>query len=343
MHIQRPSIVHSGAKASCSENTRRGCLKAMLGSTLLAFLPTSGTRANAPLRLIIPTEAGGQMDVLARSIANVMTGSMERAVVVENRGGAAGQIAARTVAQSRGDANVVLMASMGIMSISPHLYKNLSYDVARDFIPLALAANAPSAMMVNPSAVPARTVDEFVTWVRQRSSPLPYASFGPGSVSNIATEMFADKLNVTLTQIPYRSPSQLQTDLLAGDVPLYIDTPARFLEIIRAKQLRALAVTTLQRCRALPDVPTLDESGYAGFNFANWYGFYSPAGVDAGTAEHLRRALAKAVSSDAVVRQFEPLGLDIPPGPTDFASFSDAELQRWKSFISAQGIHIDPT
>lgn len=295
-------------------------------------------------RIVVPVGAGGVMDVFARAIAQDLGDALGQQVIVENKGGAAGQLAADAMAKAVGDPYTLFMGSMGIMGISPHLYPNLPYSVQRDFTPIALCARQPSALIVNPAKVPVKTVPEFLRWARAQTAPIPYGSYGSGSVSHIAALMFGQAASVPMTQIPYRAAPAITGDLVKGDLPLIFDAPGGYLGFLGDNRLRVIAATSQQRISFLPDVPTLDESGFRGFDIANWYALYAPRNLPAGVAERLRAELAKILRNPKLQEKFSQLWLDVvPDGAANFAEFQAREFTRWQTFIRTHNIKIDAT
>ncbi|WP_161564029.1 Bug family tripartite tricarboxylate transporter substrate binding protein [Cupriavidus lacunae] len=292
-------------------------------------------------RIVVPVGPGGQMDDLGRMIAQGLASAQKRSFIVENRGGAAGQIAATATARSAGDPNTMFLASMGIMAVAPHLYPNLPYDVQRDFTPISLCALAPSALIVNPSVVPARTVQEFVQWARKQKDPIPYGSYGSGSVAHIAAEMFKNAASVQMTQVPYRDVPRIQADLVKGDIPLVFDAPSGYVGYEKDNRLRILAITSKARSPAFPALPTMDRSGFPGFDFSNWYALFMPRNVPTAAVAQMRISLRAILNSSRIREHFLPTGLEVPGiGAEDFPAFYGREFARWQAFIRQNDIRI---
>lgn len=319
--------------------TRRDCLAAIgAGLVQATNLHAQETKES---RIIVPVGPGGPMDGLARAIADELGKSLNRPFVVDNRGGAAGQIAATAVARAVGDSKTLLLGSLGIMGVSPHLYPNLPYDVSRDFTPVGLCARSPCALVVNPAVVPVRSVQEFTAWARAQKAPIPYASYGSGSVAHIAAEMYRAAAGVQMVQIPYRDVPRIQTDLVKGDVPLIFDAPSSYVAFAKEDRLRILAVTSKKPSAALPGVPTMDQSGFRNFDFSNWFALYMPKGVPAEVVTRVRVALDAALDSKRMKEQFLPLGLELEgSGQDDFTAFHAREFARWGAFIKQNDIRI---
>lgn len=292
------------------------------------------------MRLVVPTGAGGALDVLTRSIADPLSSSLKQSVVIENRGGAAGQLAAGPVAKAVGDPNYVLMGSLGIMSMSPHLYGHtMPYDVRRDFTPVVHCARAPNALVINPNVVPARNMQEFVRWAKAQKDPIPYATYGPGSVAHVSTLMMANAAGLNMVQVPYRDPPRLLRDLVKGDLPLVFDQPSPYVGFAKEGKLLMLAVTTLNRSPAYPDLPTMNESGFPGYDFANWFGFFMPSKVPAAAVERLRAATKPIVDAAKFRERFLGMGIDTT-SEGDFPAMVESEFQRWGAFVRKNDIRI---
>nr|WP_236589798.1 tripartite tricarboxylate transporter substrate binding protein [Ramlibacter aurantiacus] len=282
------------------------------------------------------------MDTLGRALATSLGETLGQPFVVENRPGAAGQIASEGIAKAVGDPHQLLMGSLGIMGISPFLYPNLPYDVKRDFTPVALCAAVPYALVINPRVVPVNTVAEFLQWARSQKTPTPYASVGSGSVSHVCTVALTNAAGISLTQVAYRQPSQIVTDMVKGDMPMIIDTPSPYLPFAADGRLRILAVTSPRRMSILPNVPTMAEAGVAGYDVVSWFGLYAPRDLPPASVDTLRTHVARALRSPKLREQFLPQGLEITPdGAADFAAFNERERTRWQAFIQRNEVKLD--
>jgi tripartite-type tricarboxylate transporter receptor subunit TctC len=229
-----------------------------------------------PVTIVVPFPPGGGTDTGARILAEQLTRRWGQTVVVENKGGAAGQIGADMVAKARPDGRTLLMGNVGTQSINPALYKRLPYDPNKAFAPITLVAELPLAMMVNPQ-VPAKTVKDFIAYAKSKPGQLSYSSSGAGGGPHLAAEMFKDSTGSFIVHVPYRGGGPAVSDLIAGHVQLSFMTVFEASGHIKAGKLRALAVTSDKRVPALPDVPTLSEAGVPGFNSISWIGLLAPA------------------------------------------------------------------
>lgn len=293
-------------------------------------------------RVIVPLGAGGSMDPLGRAVAAGLAEGLGQPVYVDNRPGAAGQIGADAVAKTPGDPYNLFLGSMGIMSISPTLYPNLPYDVKRDFTPLGLCALVPYALIINPNVIPVRTMQEFLQWAKKQTAPIAYGTVGSGSLAHVGGVMLSTAAGLKMQQVPYRSVTQMTTDMIKGDLPLTFNSPTGYTDFAKEGKLRILGVTSPKRIAFLPDVPTLAEGGLPGFDLVNWYGLYAPRDVDPKIVDILQGHLAKILRSDKLREQVAVLGLEIPTeNPRDFAAFCDRDRARWNDFLTKNHITLE--
>jgi tripartite-type tricarboxylate transporter receptor subunit TctC len=329
--------------------TRRELLGTYLGARL-AGLDASGAFAQAaapgfpdrPLRLIVPYAPGGATDILGRSIAERLGRDLGQPVAVENRPGANTIIGTQAVAQAAPDGLTLLVGSGASLVLNPLLYRRLPYDPERDLRLLAVMVETPLVMVVNP-ALPVSNVQEFVRHAREQAGALNYASVGLGNPIQLAAEMFRIAANIEMTHVPYAGSAPALLALAAGDVHVMFDVIATSLQLIRDGRLRALAVTTRERLVALPDVPTITESGYPDYQATTWFGVAVPKQVPPAVAERLRQGL-RAVQEDQGFRnRFEALGLVVPPPRSAEAVslYQAEERERWARVIRARGISLD--
>lgn len=318
---------------------RRSALSAIAGALASPF--ASRAQESKELKIVVPTGAGGPVDGLARVIGERLAPLINQPVVVDNRSGAAGQIAAAMVARSPGNSNMMLLGSLGIMSMSPHLYPNLPYDVGRDFAPVILCARVPLALLVNPNVVPVSNVQEFKRWARQQSGPVPFGTFGSGSVSHIAAEMLAADGGFKTVQVPYRDQPRIFSDLVKGDLPAVFEPPAGYLDYVKEGKLRIVGLTSSERSKAFPDLPTMQEMGLPGFEFSNWFGLFLPARVAPAALQRLRTTLQAVVGSERFRDHFLSIGLDATGAATEnFPEMVSSEYLRWQAFARKHDIKL---
>lgn len=299
---------------------------------------------NFPTRsvtLVVPFPPAGGTDTGARIVAQKLSAKWGQTVVVENKGGAAGQIGADLVAKAKPDGYTILMGNIGTQAINPSLYKKLPYDPDRAFAPITLVAELPLAVMVNPQ-VPARTLKELVNLAKSQPGKLSYSSSGAGGAPHLAAEMFKDATGTFILHVPYRGGGPAVSDLLAGHVQLSFMTVLEASGHIKAGKLRALAVTSSKRVSALPDVPTVAESAVPGFNSISWIGLFAPAGTPKEIVDKIAADVRGAVAADDVKGRLVELGA-VPSTntPAQFAAMVDADRKRYAKIIADRKISTD--
>ena len=294
-----------------------------------------------PVTLVVPFPPGGGTDTGARIVAQKLGAKWGQTVIVENKGGAAGMIGADMVAKAKADGYTLLMGNIGTQAINPSLYKKMPYDAATAFVPIALVAELPLAMMVNP-AVPAKTAREFIALAKSEPGKLSYSSSGAGGAPHLAAEMFKEATGTFIVHVPYRGGGPAIGDLLAGHVHLSFMTVLEASGHIKAGKLRALAVTGSQRVAALPEVPTLAEAALPGFNSISWIGVLAPAGTPKEIVDKVSSDLREVVASDEVKQKLIELGA-VPAGttPAQFQALIDSDRRRYAQVIKDKRITVD--
>lgn len=299
------------------------------------------TFPSRPVTLVVPFPPGGGTDTGGRVIAEQLGRRWGQPVIVENKGGAAGQIGADFVAKSRPDGYTLLLGNIGTQAINPLLYPKLPYDADKAFAPVSLVAELPLAMMVNPS-VPAKTAAEFVALAKARPGQMSYSSSGAGGAPHLAAEMFKDQTGAFILHVPYRGGGPAIADLLAGHVQLSFMTVLEASGHIKAGKLRALAVTGDKRVPAFPEVPTLAESVAPGFNAISWIGLLAPAGTPPEVVEKIAADLRAVLADESVKARFVGLG-GVPraTSPQEFARLIDDDKRRYAQVIRSRKITIE--
>jgi len=314
---------------------------------LTAALPTglitaaAQTVAGMQIRLIVPFPSGGPTDIVARPFAELLGDALKSVVVVENRAGAGGTIGAAAAARSSPDGGTLFFATVGTHAINPTLYKSLPYYAVSDFTPIALVAKAPVAIVANP-ALPASNLGEFVALAKAAPGELNYGSAGIGTPGHLTAELFKIAAGIDIKHVPYKGSAPAQSDLLAGRIKIIFDPVQTTLAQVHAGKLRALAVSSEVRSPALPDVPTIAESGFPGFETTAWWGVFAPAKLPSEMAASLAAQIAKVVNSDLFGDKMKPLGVH----PTvltlrDFAEFQRAEISKWGEAVHDSGVTVD--
>jgi len=295
-----------------------------------------------PIRLVVPYPPGGPLDIMARAIGQKLTEAWNQPVVVDNRAGAGGNIGADLVAKSRADGYTLLMGAVATHAINPSLYSKMPYDPVKDFAPVALVAQVPNILVVNP-AVPANTVRELIELARARPGYLNFASGSTGSTGHLAGELFNTMAGVKMVHIPYKGAAPAMADLLAGQVQLMFDNLASALPHVKAGKLRALAVTTLARSPAMPDLPTIAESGLPGFDLTTWFGLMVPAGTPPEIVAKLNAEVVRALNAKDMRERLEKMGAEPPANntPEHFAAFIRAEAAKYARVVKESGAKVD--
>ena len=292
------------------------------------------------ITMIVPFPPGGPTDLVARVIAQKMSESMGQSVIVDNRGGANGNLGAMLAVRAAADGYTLLYNTSSI-TLSPALYKSLSYDVRRDLAPVALTAVVPLALVVGPN-VPANTVSEFIAYAKANPGKLSYGSAGNGNVTHLGAFQFVRANGIDAVHIPYKGSAPADIDLVGGQIQFMTDTVNSVMPFVRDKRLKMLAVTTPKRMSLFPDVPTLAESGMPGFEVGAWQGLMVPANTPKPIIQRLNAEVMKALQS-ADVRQklalqgAEPLGST----PEAYGEYIQKELTRWEGVVKQTGVTLE--
>ena len=313
-----------------------------LGLTLTCAGASAQNYPSRPIRLVVPYPPGGPLDIMARAIGHKLTEAWSQPVVVDNRAGAGGNIGADLVAKSPADGYTLLMGAVATHAINPTLYGKLPYDPVKDFAPLALVAQVPNILVVNP-AVPARSVRELIELARARPGYLNFGSGSTGSTGHLAGELFKTMAGVQMVHIPYKGGAPAMADLLAGQVELMFDNLANALPNVRAGRLRALAVTTLARSPAVPDLPTIAEAGLPGFDLTTWFGLMAPAGTAPEIVAKLNAEIVRALAAKDMRERLEKMGAEPPANntPERFAAFIRAEAAKYAKVVKDSGARVE--
>ena len=318
--------------------TKRRHLLLAPAALLAAPALAQGSFPNRPIRLVVAFPAGGPTDVLARVIGERMAAELGQPVVIENRGGANGNIAAEAVGKMDADGYNLLYNTSSI-AISRALYKRLAYDVERDLVPVALTAAAPSLLVVNPT-LPVRNAAEFASWAKANSGKISYSSGGVGNISHLQAFMLMRNLGTEAVHVPYRGTAAALTDVAAGNVQFMIDAFNTALPLAREGRVRAIAVTTNRRSAQLPDIPTLAETGLMppGFDLGIWQGIMAPARTPPEVVARLNQAVNAALRDPGVAGRVDQMGAWPTGGsPADYDRYLKAELALWGRVVPETG------
>lgn len=293
-----------------------------------------------PVRVIVPLAPGGGSDIVARIAAAALGEAWSQTIVVDNRPGAGSVVGTSIAAKAAPDGHTLLVSSSSL-AISPALYKDLPYDLRRDFMPVSLLASQPSVLAVHAS-VQAATVRELQALAKSQPGRLAYGSAGAGSATHLGSELFRLAAGIELLHIPYKSAGLATGALLSGEVQVLLTNMASVLPHLKGGKVRALGVTSLKRIALAPDIPTLAESGLPKFEYLTWYGMVVPAGTPKTVVDVLYRDTEKALRQPAFLDRFTQQGLDVlVTAPAAFGRFLESELQRWDTVVKKAGIKVD--
>lgn len=318
----------------------------LLTVALLALAGPSQVRAADypahPIRLIVGFPAGGASDVAARAVAAKMATELGQPIIVDNKPGAASNIASEFVAKSAPDGYTVLFGTISL-SINGSLYKDLNYDAVRDFLPVSQLASAPFLLVVNPS-FQVRSAQQLIAAAKAAPAdkPIHYASAGNGSGAHLFTELFTSMAGIHLSHVPYRGAAPAMSDVLGGQVPMTFDNIITTLPLVQSGKLIALAVSSAQRSRAAPNIPTLAEAGVPGYDATSWFGLFVPAGTPQAAVQKLSQAAAVAVQDPGVSKTLLGLGADpVASSPQDFGVFFRGEVAKWSKVVREANVQIN--
>jgi tripartite-type tricarboxylate transporter receptor subunit TctC len=296
------------------------------------------TYPNRPITLVISFAPGGSTSIVGRVVADKMAQLLGQGIVVDNRPGAGGTVGTKFVAKSEPDGYTILLGYTGTLAIGPSLYKEVGYDPRKDFAPIGMIGNAPSALVVHPS-FSVKSVAELIAYAKANPGKVNFGSAGVGSVNHITGEYFARSAGITLVHIPYKGTGPALTDLLGGHIPMALAPIPAVHANVSAGLLRALAVTGKTRNGLMPDVPTIAETGLTGFEASLYYGLVAPAGTPRPIIERLNKELRAALASDEVKKQLAADGTEITPGsPEQYADFLDKDEKKWSELVKASGV-----
>ena len=315
------------------------------GLMLIAALPAALAQGNyptQPVRVIVTVAPGGGLDTFARLLARELSGRAGQQFLADNRPGAGTTIASALVAKAKPD-GYTLMVTTSSFAISPAIYRSIPYDPLRDFAPITMGVSTPNMLVVHPS-VPVKSVKELIALAKARAArgdPILYASGGNGTNGHLATALFESMAQIRLTHVPYKSGSLGVIDLIAGQVAMMTDSMSSVLPHVRAGKLRALGVSSVLRGAGVPDLPTIAEAGVPGYESAQWYGLFAPAGTPQGIIAWLHKETTAVLRARNIQERLAVDGLDVvASSPDEFAALIKADIAKWTRLVKAVGMEL---
>jgi tripartite-type tricarboxylate transporter receptor subunit TctC len=316
------------------------CIALALTGAALAPLAAAAERSAAypdrPIRVVVPFPPGGGTDLVTRTIQPALSARLGQPIVIDNRGGAQGIIGTQIAATAAPDGYTLVIAEIGATAVGPAVTKNVPFDVIRDFAPITQLITQPYIMAVNPG-VPAKSLAEFVKLAQSKPASLNY---GSGNVTaHVMQEVFFRTAKISLTHIPYKGSGPTIAALVQNEIQTSFSGPGAALPQIKAGRIRGLAVTTLKRSRELPEIPTMDESGYKGFEISGWYGIMAPAGTPRAVIDRLNRDIVAVLTTGETPKVLMSRGYDpTPTAPEAFTKYLQSEVRRWANAVKEYGI-----
>ena len=317
----------------------RAALAALMVAVSSAAL--AQTYPERPVRIIVPYPAGGSNDVVARLLGQKLSEAWGHQVIIENRGGAGGNLGAEAVATATADGYTLLLTAPSPLTVNQNLYRLLPFDPATDFTPIALVATVPIVLMVHP-ALAAKSVAELTALARAQPGKLNFGSSGNGTTNHLAGELYKSLAGINIVHVPYRGAAPAMNDLIGGHIQIMFDNMPAVLPQAKSGTVRALAVAGTERSRLLPDLPTMSEAGVAGFVASAWFGLVAPAKTPPAVVSILKAAVTKALADPEIAKKFGDLGAN--PGTLTgdaMRAFMEDETRRWARVIEASGAKID--
>jgi len=318
-------------------------LQVVLAVVALALAPVAAGQAwpTKPIKLVAPSTPGDAPDVIARMVAEKLSIALGQQVVVDNKPGAGGVVGSDAVAKSAPDGYTLIMGNAGSHGINAAVYSKLPYDIQRDFAPVSQVAIAPNVMVINPN-VPAQSVAEFIAYAKSQPGKLSYASGGNGSSAHMSMELFKSMAGLDIQHIPYKGSSPALTDVVAGQVVVFIGNMPPTVPLVKAGKLRALGVTTKSRSALMPELPTISEAALPGYETVAWFGVLAPAGTPPDVVNRLSQEIAKIAKSPEMREKLLAMGAE-PVGstPDEFKAVIDRDIAKWKPLAQKVGIKVD--
>jgi tripartite-type tricarboxylate transporter receptor subunit TctC len=317
-------------------------LAAVLAGGLAVATPAAGQNyPTRPITIIVPFPAGGTTDILSRVVGQGLAKELGQPVVIDNRGGAGGNIGGALAAKAPADGYTLFMGTVGTHAINAALYKKMPFDHVKDFQPLTRVAMVPNLLVAHPSQ-PFKTVKELIAYAKANPGKLNFASSGNGSSIHLSGELFKSMTGIDMVHVPYKGSAPAVADLLGGQTAIMFDNMPSAIQHVRAGKLRPIAVTTAKRSPELPDVPTIAEAGVPGYDATSWFGLFVTAGTPAPVVSKLHGSLMKVLADPEVKKQIAGQGAEsVAEKPEQFAEFIAKETAKWAKVVKASGASID--
>ncbi len=317
-----------------------GMITGALSAVAPSVAQTTGVYPNQSIRMVVPYPPGGPTDITARVVAAEMSKTLGQSVVIDNRPGASGMIGSEMVTKAASD-GYTLLANASIHVINPSVYPDMRFDAIKDFAPITQLAQVPLVLVV-PANSPIKSVKDLVEYAKANPGKVNFGSAGSASAQHLAGESFKIAAGIQMQHIPYKGSAPALTDLAGGQLQLMFDSMPSATPMINSGKLRAIAVTTATRAKARPDLPTIAESGFPGFDISTWYAYWAPKGTPADIVEKLSAAAAQALKNPEVIAKYEAMGAE-PVGstPKQFAAYVESEAKKWNDIVKKSGAKLD--
>ena len=316
-------------------------IRMLLPVLALAAAPALAQYPDRPVKVIVPFVAGGGGDTLARTVTNRLAVELKQPVVIDNRAGAGGNLGAEIAARALPDGYTLFYGTNGTHAINQALYKKLPFDPVKDFAPISRLTRIAAILVVNP-ALPVKSVAELIDFMKKNPGKVTFASAGNGTTSHLASELFKSMAGVDIVHVPYKGGAPAITDLIGGQVAMMIEVMPNAYQHVKAGKLRALAVTTAQRSAVAPDIPTIAESGLAGYEVSAWDGLWAPAGTPPAIIDKLNVAIRKSLEDPAIIDSLFQRGAEPIPGPPGaLGAHVVSETTRWAKVVADSGAKVD--
>jgi tripartite-type tricarboxylate transporter receptor subunit TctC len=317
-----------------------GLVAVMLCAQATSVAQTASAFPNQPIRMVVPYPPGGPTDITARVVAAEMSKTIGQNIVIDNRPGASGMIGSEMVTKATPD-GYTLLANASIHVINPSVYPDMRFDAIKDFVPITQLAQVPLVLVV-PANSPIKSVKDLVEYAKANPGKVNFGSAGSASAQHLAGESFKIAAGIQMQHIPYKGSAPALTDLAGGQLQLMFDSMPSATPMINSGKLRAIAVTTTTRAKARPDLPTIAESGFPGFDISTWYAYWAPKGTPADVVEKLAASAAQALKNPEVIAKYEAMGAE-PVGstPAQFAAYVESEAKKWSDIVKKSGAKLD--